>query len=103
MRTEFNWVCRFTDAVKRPPNLSVQFFYWTLRSRNKTNSPSLFLGVELLVRPAFLVLPAFLVRPFFHFLLAGVLLAVPTPLGRRRPALSVIIRALLVHYVCAVP
>ena len=23
MRTESNWVCRVTDAVKRPPNLSV--------------------------------------------------------------------------------
>ena len=27
LRTEYNWVCRVTDAVKRPPNLSVSHFF----------------------------------------------------------------------------
>ena len=35
-------VCKVTDAVKRPPNLSVLFFNWTLSFPYKTNSPSLF-------------------------------------------------------------
>ena len=35
------WVCKVTDAVKRPPNLSVLvFFIGHNRSLNKTNSPS---------------------------------------------------------------